>query len=195
MAYNFTSPFTLSRRDGWVMTFLDLDSLLVAVRACGMTLSTDPVDGEWCAWDREGFLVPDEVVRPETRSGSGFKLWGLRAVSGERVRHAERLGLPIPGTGNSWRKRGRPMLRHPRHLGADRAREAIAWEAREDRLHVKGVVGHSPPNAYDDIVAGDLHHRTWKRSRRTRWRKPALSWKSGDGQAPGLGGPCLHPDA
>ena len=68
------------------------------------------------------------------------------------------------------------MFRHPRQIGIERARVAVTLEAVELRIPIKGIrSGDTPPTAYDDLHASDQGHRTWKRSRRTRWRKPTVA--------------------
>ena len=64
--------------------------------------------------------------------------------------------------------------------------------ADEANTPIRGIrAGDAPPNAYDDISYGDYNDRCWKGSRTTRWRRPAVSWKAPDGQAPGRGGAVL----
>jgi hypothetical protein len=92
-----------------------------------------------------------------------------------RHRYVYRCG-PVPFTGNSRYRRGRTYYRQPQTLAVNRQAHWVHIENREAPYPIKGRQRWAP-TSWDDIPPGDISTRTWKQSRRTRWKRPAVSFR------------------
>ncbi len=160
----YRAPYRLTRKDGWATSFSDMSELGAVLRATGITLSPDPVDGTWCAFDSDGSLVLHEAVCPESRYSGFGRVW---CRFGDQAARAVELGIPVPGTG---KRRGGHWFRRPRNVGVRRAQAGDRVDLR-DAMGGRMRLGHRPPSDYDDVPISQNGH-SWKRSRRTRWRMP-----------------------
>jgi len=163
---SYQGPFRLTTRNGGVTTFSELAEMAAFLRACGIVLSTDPVDGAWCAFDADDDLVPHHAVCPESRYG----LAGRSNHRRDRQRQVAIVrGLPVPGTGRpshgSWGRR-------PRHIAVVRQSTVGPIDADEaaGTNRIKPLrPGSRPPSDHDDLPTARRGHN-WKLHRRTRWR-------------------------
>jgi len=181
-----TPPFTLINEDGRTYVYDDMASLDAACRAGGISIAAQHKNYlsyldrlrvgqvfrhcEWIVRDLFGRVVTTDDIRA-ARLPYRY-LW-------DNCRDAQQMaaerGLPIPYTGGHRRGRWN-YYRHPRHMSVYREAEISRVLEREEGWKVRGKI-HCGPNAWDDIPARDYGHRTWKRSRKTRWRVPAVSYK------------------
>jgi hypothetical protein len=181
----FVPPFVLIEDTGETTIYEDLASLDAACLAAGIIIG----DGHKVHSDFRSRLIGDPLYRHNkwiVRDLFG-RIVTLADIRAHRKPHRYRWdsrrdlqalaaakGLPIPWCGG-W-KRGRNYYRRPQHMAVYREAEIARIVEREEGWKVRGKI-HRPPNAWDDLMASDWGHRTWKRSRKTKWRKSAVSFR------------------
>ena len=169
---SFLSPFLLIHIDGHVDVYADLETLARAVREARILISTYHIESitaffgkrerytnNWIVRDDRGQIVTREAVNaalPYRR-----RYWQSRY---DNVRHAEALGLPIPGTG-----RGHPYcyFRRFKFIGNNRARAA---QLTDERGNFRTKKIQLMPSNWDDYGRADWYDRTWKRHRKTQYK-------------------------
>lgn len=116
-------------------------------------------------------ILPSEIAASNPHPQYEFRSWWNKRA--KEICRAEELGLPIPGTGKG---RGWCSNRRPHHIADYRARAAIEADLKTDEDYAdclnyfKPAWGDAPPNNWDEIPRSSFQ-KSWKKHRRTKWRK------------------------
>lgn len=124
--------------------------------------------------DFYGRSVARAAVLKVIEEVQGKRGWLRRLARRANLNALYRLGKPIPHTGHS-RYRGN-MLRYPRHIGLYKAGQTTKEQTKEAGWG-KNLKEHHPPNSWDDLVIATQEDRNWKLFRKTKWKRPTISFR------------------